>query len=352
MIFLGDLACPEERIDDFISCTSQMQVFDNEVVVVNFEGVIVDDLSERKASSLYNISKIKDAFPQAEKVIVSLANNHMYDYPQKIIETKDYLEQNEIGTFGLIEDNKIKPYEYTDSNGNKTAFFGHCWRLYTKTNTNNENNVRVVDNKYSDFIQTVSEYIDKNPDVKVYCFIHWNYDLEVLPFPLLRKVSKELIDSGVESVIGSHSHVPQGIEIYKNKVIAYCLGNFYLPSGIFFNGTLNYPKESQKTYGIKFDGKNAFCVWFDTDISPVNEVICFNKTEAINGEIISEFSNCFNMTDKEYLEAFKNNRVNKLLVPVFGKYNSKAVTDFQESFAITRVKTIKAIHKLLKRDNA
>lgn len=39
-------------------------------------------------------------------------------------------------------------------------------------------------------------------------------------------VAHHAVDAGADLVIGSHAHVPQGIEVYKNKVIFYGLGNF------------------------------------------------------------------------------------------------------------------------------
>jgi len=36
---------------------------------------------------------------------------------------------------------------------------------------------------------------------------------------------RELIDSGVDVVLGSHPHVVQGVEVYKGGLIAYSLGN-------------------------------------------------------------------------------------------------------------------------------
>ena len=40
----------------------------------------------------------------------------------------------------------------------------------------------------------------------------------------IRKM-RRLIDAGVDVVIGSHPHVVQGIEVYKDCLIAYSLGN-------------------------------------------------------------------------------------------------------------------------------
>jgi len=41
-----------------------------------------------------------------------------------------------------------------------------------------------------------------------------------------REFAHKLIDRGVDTIIGAHPHVVQGIEVYKEKPIFYSLGNF------------------------------------------------------------------------------------------------------------------------------
>jgi len=61
--------------------------------------------------------------------------------------------------------------------------------------------------------------------------------LEYIPFPppYVSNAFRALIDAGADCVVGHHPHVPQGIEIYKNRPIAYSLGNF-----VFFQPTSLY----------------------------------------------------------------------------------------------------------------
>ena len=41
-----------------------------------------------------------------------------------------------------------------------------------------------------------------------------------------RNLAHKVIDAGADLILGQHPHVVQGLEIYKNKLIAYSLGNF------------------------------------------------------------------------------------------------------------------------------
>ncbi len=61
----------------------------------------------------------------------------------------------------------------------------------------------------------------------VYC--HAGVEHIPQPLPEWRERYREFVDMGCDGVIASHPHVAQGWEEYKEKPIAYSLGNFYFP---------------------------------------------------------------------------------------------------------------------------
>lgn len=103
MIFIGDIACPQSKIEKFIDCIQNIKEFKNETIVLNLESNILEDESQQRQLTLFNSPQVIDAFRYSKKVIVSLANNHMYDYPSKILETKNSLEGVGCGVFGICE---------------------------------------------------------------------------------------------------------------------------------------------------------------------------------------------------------------------------------------------------------
>ena len=170
--------------------------------------------------------------------------------------------------------------------------------------------------------------------------MHWNYDLEGLVMPMHRNIARALIDAGVSGVVGSHSHVPQGAEMYKGKPIVYGLGNFYLPSGIYFDGKLKYPESSTHTYALQIKDDTCHILWFRTDCN--GSVVEYECREPISGERIQQLSAFTEMSDAEYISYFKENRTKKLLVPVFVEYKGLKHR-LQESFAINRVRMLRSI---------
>lgn len=345
MIFLGDIACPYEKVRDFIDTVSKIDAFKDELIVLNLEANILKEGEKQKPLTLYNASTVLDAFSKSKDVVVSLANNHTYDYPEKIQRTIDILESRNIKCFGVSNGKQNDPLEI-EVDGVKMAFFGHCWRLYTHTNNNNENHIRVNDSFYDDFVRDVKDYVNKHPLTKVYCFMHWNYDGEKLTMPMHRKIAHDLIDDGVEAVIGSHSHRPQGAEFYKGKPIVYGLGNFYLPSGVYFEGKLTYPDFSKETYALRIDGDKSELIWFDTDKGTIP--IKQSCKESLDGLRIRELSPFLEMDEHSYVSYFKKHRSKSFLVPVFDNYVGYKYK-LKETMAIVRVRIIKTILKILKR---
>ncbi len=339
MLILGDLACPNSKCADLlIEDMKKYEFFKNNIILCNLEGMINDDepyLDEK----LFNHSKVLEAFSD-KKTVFSLANNHTYDYPEQIENTENILKMKNL-YFNGINHGLIVP-TIVQENNTIYAIYTHCWQVYTKTNPNRKNNQKIIDCSYKKFLNTVTDFIKKNPEIKVICYFHWNYDLETLPFPAYRKLAYQLIDDGVFAVIGNHAHLPQGGEIYKKHVIVYGLGNFYIPSGYFFNGKLSYPEQSKKMLVLELceDIDKVLCHWFITD---GKESIQLIKTERfIDGEIIAKYSPYRKMNNKEYLKFFKKNRVKRNLVPIFKEFQGVSYS-INEFIAISRIKIIKKI---------
>ncbi len=70
-------------------------------------------------------------------------------------------------------------------------------------------------------IKLLKEYSDI-----VIISLHWGDEFIDYPSPEQIQLAHEIIDAGVHLVLGHHSHTIQGIERYKNGLIAYSLGSF------------------------------------------------------------------------------------------------------------------------------
>ena len=60
----------------------------------------------------------------------------------------------------------------------------------------------------------------------VLVFLHAGNEQILFPPPWVQRFCRDLIDAGAHAVIAHHPHVPQGIELFRSRPIAYSLGNF------------------------------------------------------------------------------------------------------------------------------
>ncbi|GIW04102.1 MAG: poly-gamma-glutamate biosynthesis protein [Thermomicrobiales bacterium] len=58
----------------------------------------------------------------------------------------------------------------------------------------------------------------------------WRAPVQPLVQEYQRQVGHALIDAGADAIVGIHAHELHGIELYRNRPIAYCLSNFWVDS--------------------------------------------------------------------------------------------------------------------------
>ena len=141
--------------------------------------------------------------------IVTLANNHMFDYGKEGYETtKRVLDQAGIKYFGT--EGKVVEYIKDD---NKLLFSGYCCYSTNPLNLA-ENQGGYGINKYNvaGFLNIVAAHVG----------------LEHVNYPSLEHVraARQLADACPYVYYGHHPHVVQGVEEYKGSLIAHSLGNF------------------------------------------------------------------------------------------------------------------------------
>jgi poly-gamma-glutamate capsule biosynthesis protein CapA/YwtB (metallophosphatase superfamily) len=74
-------------------------------------------------------------------------------------------------------------------------------------------------------VESAIEECESRADLTVVTF-HWGGEKWTKPKPYQIEYAHRVIDLGADLVIGHHPHVLQGLELYKNRLIAYSLGNY------------------------------------------------------------------------------------------------------------------------------
>lgn len=161
--------------------------------------------------------------------IVSLANNHAYDYgEQSLVDTMTVLNQAGIKYVGAghnIEE-AMSPV-YFEIQGKTIAYVAASraekYRLTPQATEDEPGILLCYDTEL--FIQAIKEA--KQNAEYVIAYVHWGteYSYELEEVQLI--TGKEYLDAGADIVIGAHPHCLQGIEYYEGKPIVYSLGNFW-----------------------------------------------------------------------------------------------------------------------------
>ncbi len=158
--------------------------------------------------------------------VVSLANNHSKDYGTRaFLDTLGHLREAGVSWCGA-GNNAAEAYSpaVLEARGVKVAFVAFTaivpdgWPATESgpgcaTTTDRE---RVAD--------TIKR-ARRSADYVVASF-HWGIELATSPDQSQRSLAHLAVDSGADLVIGHHSHVVQGLELYRNRLIAYSLGNY------------------------------------------------------------------------------------------------------------------------------
>jgi len=167
------------------------------------------------------------AMKEAGFDFLSLANNHTLDYGwQGLSDTMDALDDAGMKHAGSGNDDReaFAP-AYIESKGISVAFVS-VTRVVPEVSWKADRNHPGVAEAYAPdrAVEAIKE-AKQNADVVV-VMVHWGVERADQPVAHQTDLAHRFVDAGADLVIGSHPHVLQGFESYKDKWIAYSLGNF------------------------------------------------------------------------------------------------------------------------------
>lgn len=241
LALLGDIALfgvfsIKER-PEVIHCLSEIITYlsDFDYVVGNLETPFSLNKRTRGAKSAYLCSDLRNVEILKHLGInaVSLANNHMFDYGHEGYETtKKVLAEAGIDFFGA-EGKEL----YVELEGNRLAFSGFC--CYSTNPLQCVNYGEYGVNAYD--IERVKDVIERNHRNGFMNIVAVHAGLEHVNYPSIDHIRAARLLAEVCPYIyyGHHPHVVQGVEVYKDSLIAHSLGNFCFDD--VYNGISNTP---------------------------------------------------------------------------------------------------------------
>lgn len=168
--------------------------------------------------------KVIDALNNSGLNTLTIANNHSNDYGNIAIkDTIKILNDNKFNVLSIKE----KPYKLFNINGYKIIIVG----MTRKFNKLNENPVDVY--IYNEDTPKLLKYLKKKCDLLIVT-IHWGGEYKFTNNKNQKKMATEMIENGVDIIIGHHPHVIQNMEKInindRYGYVFYSLGNFIFDS--------------------------------------------------------------------------------------------------------------------------
>ena len=214
----GDYIFAFEKVKDYLNS------FD--ILFGNLEGPISD--KGVKTGSIYSFRmnpQSAKSLKEAGFDVLSVANNHMGDWSRVAIkDTFQNLKNFEI-VYSGGGDNKEEAYQVKTilKNDTKIAYlsFSQFGKGYLEAGEDTAGIAIISDEKLKSGIEKAKA----ENDIVIASF-HFGDEYKKEPNAYQKSIAHKAIDYGADLVVGHHPHVVGLIEKYKDRYIAYSLGNF------------------------------------------------------------------------------------------------------------------------------
>jgi len=220
IVFTGDIMLARS-VEDIMKEHGSLYPFQNmisfleekDLVIGNFEASIPENhIPTLPLTMRFSVDKsYLKALSTTGFDVLSLANNHSYDYGKEGYEhTRTECENALLVCFGNpfgVGTSSIRSIRVGDTSVG--LLFLHT--LYGSPDINE--------------LKKTIDQMQETSDVQ-FAYIHWGDEYKTVHLESQAELAYYLIDSGVDAIIGHHPHVIQDIELYKGKPIFYSLGNF------------------------------------------------------------------------------------------------------------------------------
>lgn len=199
----------------------KIEDFNGELVLANLEGpVCASDLPEAPKSGPNLCS---NPFKISGRWAFVLANNHMMDYGLKgLCATVEFLKKNGYSYAGAGENIEAARQPMTViENGKRIDIYSCCEKQFGIAG-------RARAGVAEKGLWLFDAIASSRRDGADYIIVSSHIASEMSPFvsPSVVEFYHCLVDAGADVIHGHHSHVPQGFEEYRGKLITYGLGNF------------------------------------------------------------------------------------------------------------------------------
>ncbi len=314
MLFLGDVAHPFKTPPDW-SALQSLAASDG--AVLNLEGPLTETTAHLGSRVLFNHTSVLPALKTINTKVAALANNHILDLPNGVANTREILAREgiETGGAGASLTDASAPL-HVSHQGHEWIFLNAGWTtIQCPPAGHNTPGTCPLDSRA--LVARITGLRAQNPGAVIVPMLHWNYELEPHPQPAHRRLAFAMIEAGADLIIGHHPHCVGGFEYHNDRLIAWSLGNWWLPQGVFFDGRLSYPDDTLNQVALE---------WHLDAPARLHRFAYEREQHTIRATGSETLSPTADMTahapyagasHADYLDWFRANRQKKKLLPIY-----------------------------------
>jgi poly-gamma-glutamate capsule biosynthesis protein CapA/YwtB (metallophosphatase superfamily) len=252
IVFTGDLNFAQHF--EYAMRQQPFDVFANwdkigkyDLMMVNLENAVTRSKDSVKKEFVFKMKKeFLSFFSKAGISLVNCANNHTADFHVKgILETIQQLDSAGIKHIGIGRNlTEAREPVILTINGLRIGFLGYAdigMYIASRTRAGRTPLRKALILEDVKKLRSLVDFIVVN--------LHWGDELAKYPDKDQISLAHQVIDGGADLIIGHHPHVLQGIERYREKIIAYSLGNFV------FGGNSNSANSETAVLKVRFTNK-------------------------------------------------------------------------------------------------
>lgn len=224
--FFGDFVCKDPSQLSIDEGLSQL-IYESDIAALNFEAPVkcFGKPIPKSGPSIYQ-SEDSPAYLEGLGInVVQLANNHIMDYGEEGVE-QTIQAFKKAHVIGAGKKEKAYSAAITEVKGMKIGFLSLVQKEFGALDDFSAEDIVgtawINHHRVDQIIRETREQCDV-----LVVLPHAGIENVDIPIPEWRLRYKQFIDLGADAVVASHPHVPQGWEVYKDKLIFYSLGNFY-----------------------------------------------------------------------------------------------------------------------------
>lgn len=237
LTFVGDIMfdrgayykSQHEGYDVFFNRTKELWQ-QSDIVMGNLESAVIKHQNNytknvNKSINLAMDPKGVKSMKQAGFNLVGLANNHIGDFGRKgMRNTLKVLEKNKLNSVGVGENiDEAFNYAIYEVNGIKFGVMAVTDIVPKGTSATKEKSGAMT-SQTSAYLNLMRELAEKTDYAIAY--MHWGEEITQKISKRQRQLGHDIIDAGIDMIVGMHPHILEPIENYHGGLILYSVGNF------------------------------------------------------------------------------------------------------------------------------